>query len=174
MDLTPYVDSLRNELAVAADAGGGEARKLAEHLTAPLESATRVVLLSALSAAMAEVTGDLAPGSVEIRLRGLDPEFVVTAPPGPEAYTEPAPPGRAPSASVAADGDEGGMARINFRLPAHLKSRVEDAAAHEGLSVNAWLVRATAGALEPDAPRTDTTDPAGRHPDRRRYSGWVR
>lgn len=48
-----------------------------------------------------------------------------------------------------ADEDEGGTARINFRLPAHLKARVEDAAGREGLSVNAWLVRAVSGAMEP-------------------------
>ncbi|MET7301324.1 hypothetical protein [Embleya sp. NPDC005575] len=180
MDLTPYVDSLRNELAVAADAGGGDARKLAERLTAPLESATRLVLLRALSAAMAEVTSDLAPGSVELRLRGLDPEFVVTAPPGPEAYAEPATPESAPSApapmptAAPPDGDEGGMARINFRLPAHLKSRVEDVAALESLSVNAWLVRAATGALAPDPARHGAPDPTSRHRVRQGYTGWVR
>src|SRR5438876_39533 len=53
MDLTPYVSNLRHELAVAADAGGDDARALAERLTAPLESAVRLVLLDALSAAAA-------------------------------------------------------------------------------------------------------------------------
>jgi hypothetical protein len=60
--------------------GGGrgeDARALAERLTAPLEAATRLVLLNALSAA-AEITRELAPASVEVRLRGLDPNFVVT------------------------------------------------------------------------------------------------
>ncbi|MYS87570.1 hypothetical protein [Embleya scabrispora] len=180
MDLTPYVDNLRNELAVAANAGGGEARELAERLTAPLESATRLVLLSALSAAMAEVTGDLAPGSVELRLRGLDPEFVVTAPPAPEVYARPDRPEGAPSVptptsfAAPADGDEGGMARINFRLPAHLKSRVEAAAARESLSVNAWLVRAATGALAPDPARNGASDPTSRHRGRQGYTGWVR
>ncbi len=35
MDLTPYVDTLRRELAVAAESGGEDARELAERLTAP-------------------------------------------------------------------------------------------------------------------------------------------
>lgn len=84
MDLTPYVDDFRHELAVAADAGGEEARALAQRLTAPLETAARLTLLNALSAAMGEVTRDLAPGcSVAVQLRGLDPEFVVT--PSPDA-----------------------------------------------------------------------------------------
>ncbi|MFI9240244.1 hypothetical protein [Streptomyces sp. NPDC053079] len=174
MDLTPYVDNLRHELAVAADAGGEDARALAERLTAPLESATRLTLLNALSAAMDEVTRDLAPGSVDVRLRGMDPEFVVTPPPAPEAYERGGEPESvpAPAPPVAADGDEGGTARINFRLPAHLKARVEDAAGQEGLSVNAWLVRAVATALEPGKP----TRPAGgsRHQGRQSFTGWVR
>src|SRR5882672_3270640 len=81
MNLTPYVDNLRRELAVAAEAGGEDARALAERLTASLESAARLSLLEALSAAADEITRDLAPGSVEVRLRGRDPEFVVTPPP---------------------------------------------------------------------------------------------
>lgn len=169
MDLTPYVDNLRQELAVAADAGGDEARALAERLTAPLESATRLTLLNALTAATDEITRDLAPGSVEVRLRGLDPEFVVTSPPGPEAYEEVREPDSEVRAPVPTDGDEG-TARINFRIPAHLKSRVEDAAGQEGLSVNAWLVRAVAAALEPgDRPSGRTRRRGGQS-----YTGWVR
>lgn len=83
MNLTPYVDDFRHELAVAADAGGDDARALAERLTAPLETAARLTLLNALSAAMGEVTRDLAPGcSIAVQLRGLDAEFVVTPAPG--------------------------------------------------------------------------------------------
>ncbi|MFI6104241.1 hypothetical protein [Streptomyces sp. NPDC051310] len=179
MDLTPYVDHLRHELAVAANAGGDEARALAERLTAPLESAARLTLLNALSAASDEITRELAPGSVDVRLRGVDPEFVVTAPP---AADTPAPaastmaarmaPPVAPVAPSLADSDDGGTARINFRLPAPLKARVEEAAAREGLSVNAWLVRAVATALEPGgAP----SRPAARTPrNGQGYQGWVR
>ncbi|PWS46247.1 hypothetical protein DKT74_07470, partial [Streptomyces sp. ZEA17I] len=127
MDLTPYVDSLRRELAVAAEAGGDEARALADRLTAPLESATRLTMLHVLSAAMDEVTRELAPGSVDVRLRGLDPDFVVTVPQaGDGAPVEPA--GPAGPVRIPADGDEGGTARVNLRLPAHLKARAEDAA----------------------------------------------
>src|SRR3954464_13594668 len=81
MDLTPYVDSLRRELPAAAEAAGEEARELAERLTAPLESATRLTLLNVLSAAMDEITRELAPGSVDVRLHGFHPDFVVTPPP---------------------------------------------------------------------------------------------
>ncbi|MFJ3906024.1 hypothetical protein [Streptomyces sp. NPDC090025] len=189
MDLTPYVDHLRRELAVAAEAGGDEARALAERLTAPLESATRLTLLNALSAASDEITRELAPGSVDVRLRGLDPEFVVTAPAPPESSgagdTEVAPSAAsmAPSAPLATplapEGEDAATARINFRLPAHLKARVEDAAGQEGLSVNAWLVRAVATALEP-GPAARPAGPAAAAPRGQRpskgnsFQGWVR
>jgi HicB family len=161
MDLTPYAERLRDELAVAAEAAGPEARVLAERLMPPLDASTRLTLLLALSAAVDEITRELAPGSVEIRLRGGEPEFVVTPAPSDDAPELPPPP--APP-----DADESATARINLRLPEHLKAGVEQAAARERLSVNAWLVRTVATALARDerprqrAPRGDQS-----------YTGWV-
>lgn len=181
MDLTPYVDTLRRELAVAAEAGGEGARELADRLTAPLESATRLTMLNVLSAAMDEITRELAPGSVDVRLRGLDPDFVVTLPPTDSDTTEPTPGTYSASyasaepakshAPTPADADEGGTARVNLRLPAHLKARAEEAATREGLSVNAWLIRAVSAAVDGDArPRTaQKTRTTGQS-----ITGWVR
>jgi hypothetical protein len=171
MDLTPYVDTLRRELAVAAEAGGEDARELAERLTAPLESATRLTMLNVLSAAMDEITRELAPGSVDVRLRGLDPDFVVTVPPADGGATKPVAPQEPLKAQAPADGDEGGTARVNLRLPAHLKARAEEAANREGLSVNAWLVRAVSAAVEDGGtPRTtERTRTIGQS-----FTGWVR
>lgn len=163
MDLTPYIEDLRRQLAVAAATGGEDARALAERITAPLDAAVRLTLLNALSAATDEITRDLAPGSVEVRLRGLDPGFVVTPPPG-----EPPEP-QNPAPSVPLDADDGNTSRINLRLPAQLKTRIEDAAGREGLSVNAWLVRALAAAVEPDVRRPTAARGSGQ-----RYTGWVR
>src|SRR3954447_1384044 len=67
MDLQPYVDAVRHELKSVASAGGETAVDLADRLSAPLESALRLALLEALSAAAEEITGELAPGSVEVR-----------------------------------------------------------------------------------------------------------
>ncbi|MGW3568828.1 hypothetical protein ACWDSL_34065 [Streptomyces sp. NPDC000941] len=172
MDLTPYVDNLRRELAVAAEAGGDDARELAERLTAPLESATRLTMLNVLSAAMDEITRELAPGSVDLRLRGLDPDFVVTPPPTDSGTPmEPAAPVEPLRPPAPAEGDEGGTARVNLRLPAHLKTRAEEAATREGLSVNAWLVRAVSAAVEGGtAPRTaQKPQSLGQS-----FTGWVR
>jgi hypothetical protein len=167
MDITPYVENLRRELAVAAEAGGEEARVLAERLVAPLEPAVRLTLLDALSAAADEITRDLAPGSVELRLRAGEPSFVVT----PAPVDEPAE--AAPEAPpLSPEGDEGEMARINLRLPGQLKAGVERAAGREGLSVNAWLVRVTAAALNRNDPNRRRPQRGGRIGDS--YSGWVR
>ena len=171
MDLTPYVDTLRRELAVAAEAGGEDARELAERLTAPLESATRLTMLNVLSAAMDEITRELAPGSVDVRLRGLDPDFVVTPPPADAGPTQEPASVEPLMAQAPADGDEGGTARVNLRLPAHLKARAEEAASREGLSVNAWLVRAVSAAVDGGTRprRTEKTQTIGQS-----FTGWVR
>ncbi len=166
MNLTPYVENLHRQLSVAADAGGEDARALAERLTAPLESATRLMLLDALSAAADEITRELAPGSVELRLRSGEPEFVVTAVPSDEPLERDAG-ARAPAPPEL---DEGAAARINLRLPEQLKAGVELAAGRERLSVNAWLVRVVAAAVAPDERRP------GPHSGRvgQAYTGWVR
>ncbi|GAA3955674.1 hypothetical protein GCM10023085_42830 [Actinomadura viridis] len=188
MDLMPYVENLRRELAVAAEAGGPDARALAERLTGVLESATRLTLLEALSAAADEITSDLAPGSVEVRLRGGDPAFVVTPPqPGPssgsaaggvaETAAETGPPSAGPPPAGAAPAEEGGTARMTLRLPEHLKARVEEAAGRQGISVNAWLVRAISAAFEPGAgsgPGSGPGDRPQQFQSGRSYTGWVR
>src|ERR1700761_306615 len=83
MNLSGYVETLRQQLAVAAAAGGDDARALAERLTAPLDSATRLVLLDALSAAAGVITRDMEPGSVDLRLGGRGPRLVGPSPPPP-------------------------------------------------------------------------------------------
>jgi hypothetical protein len=169
MDLTPYVENLQRELAVAAEAGGEDARALAARLAAPLESAVRLMLLDALSAAADEITRDLAPGSVELRLRTGEPEFVVV-PAAADEPGEPAPDAAPPLAPP--EGDESATARINLRLPEQLKAGIEQAANRERLSVNAWLVRVAAAALARDDPDRRPPRRGGRIGEA--YSGWVR
>jgi HicB family len=179
MDLGLYVENLHRQLMVAAEAGGDDARALAERLVAPLDAATRLTLQDVLAAAAEEITTELAPGSVELRLRGRDPEFVVTPPPADPSVDDLAE-DRTPigwsatrTASPApAEGDEATMSRINLRLPDHLKARIEQAAASEGLSVNAWLVRAATAALERTGPPRPRERRAAQGAER--YTGWAR
>ena len=171
MELTGYVETLRNELAVAAATGGDEAVQLAERLTGPLDSAARLVLQEALSDAAEEITRDLAPGSVELRLRGRALSFVVTPPPTFDAVDEGSdeqPQTR--SGRVGEAPGEGSTSRISFRPPEELKARIEDAAEREGLSVNAFLVRTLTTALNPGRASSSSTDRKGAT----RVDGWFR
>jgi hypothetical protein len=178
MDLMRYVDTLRQELLLAAEVGDDETRELAGRLMVPLSSAVRLVLLEVLSATADEISRDLAPGSVEIRLRGLEPTFVVTPPPTDQD------PGGKPSedyagapgptlfaATPSAGREEGTLSRINFRPPEQLKAAIEQAAGRERMSVNAWLVRAVSSMLEFE----NRAAPAERRASRsgQRYNGWV-
>jgi len=160
MELEQYVNDLQRQLANSAENGDDATRAVAERLAAGLDAATRLVLLDALSNAAGEITRDLAPGSVDLRLRGREVEFVVTASPG-EAETEGIP---------AVDLDDASTSRTTLRLPDALKARVDDAAAADGLSVNTWLVRAIAAALQPrqrrSAQRTLRTGD--------NFAGWAR
>ena len=190
MELAPFIEEIHRQVELAAEAGGEEARALAERLIGPLDSAVRLSLLEALSAATQEITCELAPGSVDVRLRGREPEFVVTPAPeeargsresGSDSQTiDWSTAGLAASVGVGSGvgsgaGDEGGTARINLRMPEPLKLHVDQAAAREGLSVNSWLVRAAAGALE----RSGSSHPPHTHQGRslqssKRFTGWAR
>jgi hypothetical protein len=174
MELEPYVAAVRQEFALSAEAAGDEATAVAERLIVPLESSMRLALLEALSAAADEITRDLAPGSVHVRLQGREPQFVVTPAPAEtfaEAGPVPLPPIAGPPS--APEGDDGAVARINFRLAQHLKDRIEQAADRSGLSVNGWLVRAAAAALDADdrlGPAVTRRAPAGGQ----HVTGWIR
>lgn len=176
MQLERHVDTLREQLAVAAEAGGEEARELAQRLIASLDSAVRLTLLEVLAVAAAEITRELAPASVELRLRGTEPEFVVVTPSLGDRADDVSSAGEAwatrGSLPAPAETGEGGVSRINLRLPDQVKSRVEQAADREGLSINSWLVRAAAAAAqrgETGARREHSTPRGGQG-----YTGWGR
>ncbi len=178
MELTRYVDDLQHRIAQAAELGGDDAQQLAARLTAPIDAAVRLVLLDALSVAAGEISTELAPGSVDVRVRGGEPEFVVSlpTPSAPVAPAAPAAPAPVPVATVIAPpaDDDGGTTRTTLRLPDHLKTQVESAAARDGVSVNTWLVRAVASALvQQTAP--PVTPPTGQpaHSTGTRITGWA-
>lgn len=146
MELEQHISELQRQLADAAANGSDETRVVAERLAAGLDAAVRLVILDALSAAVAEITRDLAPGAVDLRLRGREIEFVVTQPSTEREHDDVAAP--------AVDLDDVSTSRTTLRLPDALKARVDDAAAADGLSVNTWLVRAVAAALAPKQRRS--------------------
>jgi HicB family len=177
MELERYVDDLRDQLLVAAEAGGDDARALAGRLVAPLESSVRLILLEVLSDAANEITLELAPGSVEVRVRGRDPELVITPPPttptaAPTTVMVTSDDVIGDVSTPPVEPDESGMARVTLRLPESLKQRIEEAASRHSLSVNSWLVRAVTAAVEPSSgPDVGRSRPAAVNS---RFTGWVR
>src|SRR5579859_5311980 len=141
MDITHLVDSFRDDLARAADAGGPEARAAAERLLPALEPALRLTLMDALSQAAVDVGAALPGVTVSVRLQGREPIMVVEG--APQAASRAEPPAAADEAE--ADGDET-VARITLRLPEGLKTRAEQLAARRGQSLNTWLVAAARAA----------------------------
>lgn len=137
MDLSKYVDALRSDVTTAAAVGGPQVARAAELVADAIDPAFRLVLLDVLTDAANDLTAALDGPTVDVRLRGREPELVVSHP-----ALEPAPAATAPT-------EDEGTARLTLRLPETLKGRAETAAAAEGLSVNNWLVRAVVRALEP-------------------------
>jgi HicB family len=139
METARYVDSLLGELAASAGGDDPAVAEAAARLTRALAPAIRLTLLDVFGEATLELNEQLPSGHVEVRLSGREPELRYVAAPEPE---RPSPP---------EDDEELSLARISLRLAEALKGRIELAASREGLSVNAWIVRALARSVEPPA-----------------------
>ncbi|ALG12902.1 toxin-antitoxin system HicB family antitoxin [Kibdelosporangium phytohabitans] len=145
MDLTPYIDSLREDLATTASAGDEQTRRAAAVLSAALEPALRLAFMNALSDVAAEVTAALDDHVVEVKLAGKEAHVVVTptrAKAQPEAeqqFTPPPPPGGETSAE--------NISRMTLRMFEQIKSQAEQAAASQGVSLNTFVSQAVQGAL---------------------------
>src|SRR5579884_2958830 len=132
MNVTIVVEGVQQDLQRLAELGDERSAQVAQRLSDALGSNLRLKLFDLLSQAAVELSSKLPSGHVEVRLAGQEPELVFVDAPGE-------------AAGVA--GEEL-TARISLRLPESLKSAVEKAAEREGISVNAWLVRAIARATE--------------------------
>jgi hypothetical protein len=162
MDLSEYAESLRRELVAITRFAGEDVSRAAEMLAESLDSSVRLALLDVLSAAADEITSRLEGAAIDVRLTGMEPEFVVTI--SHEADHD--------TAAEPADGgtDDAGQTRLTLRMSEGLKARVEAAAAASGQSVNAWLVRAVNRALDPSSGR----GPKARPTVGKRYTGYAR
>jgi predicted HicB family RNase H-like nuclease len=144
MQMANHVKAIQADLAAAAALGDEAAAEAGRRLSEALESSLYVRLLDILTEAAVGLSGTLPSGHVEVRLAGREPELVYVVDANGEAEPQPLP------------GDDT-SARITLRLPESLKSSVEAVAAGEGVSTNAWIVRALARALEPRSTRTVRT-----------------
>jgi hypothetical protein len=168
MDVSQYIDQLRGDLASAAAAGDEQTRRTAALLGAAIEPAARLAIMNALSDLAAEVTAALGDRVVEVRLDGRDVRVAVDAGPQPEPEPEPASP--PPFRGFPGGPDAGDISRITLRLVEQIKGQAEQAAAAQGVSLNAWVAQAVQGALSGAARRHGRRDDGD---DDRRLRGWV-
>ena len=175
MDLSQYVNQLREDLASAAAAGDEQTRRTAALLGAAIEPAARLAVMNALSDLAAEVTAALPDHVVEVRLDGRDVRVSVSGQPGadePEEQEEPA--------------QQYGVRRVRRRrrrrhLPHHAAAGGADQGPGragrlpQGMSLNSWLAQTVQGALsghgrKPGKP-AKPFNPAKQ--DSKRIRGWV-
>jgi hypothetical protein len=134
MQLDSHVQAIQQELAAAAARGDEQGAELARRMGDALAATLHLHLLDLLGEAALEIGGQLESGRVEVRLAGREPELVVIS-------------DEAPDSGQFGLGEEQSE-RITLRLPESLKSGVEAAAAREGVSTNAWLIRTIARTLD--------------------------
>ncbi|HVD71091.1 MAG TPA: hypothetical protein VNG34_09565 [Actinomycetota bacterium] len=139
VETTPFLDAIRGDLQ-ALTVGDDAASETAERLGRTLESSLQLRLFDTLGQAALEVSEQLPSGHVEVRLAGRDVQLVFVS----DERTDDAP---TPAS------DETGTARLTLRMPEALKFRVEQAAARDAISTNAWLVRAITRGLDRTAKR---------------------
>jgi hypothetical protein len=169
MDLSRYVTRVRDGVIQAATLADDHTQQVAERLGGAIDASTRLALIQALSDAAGTISAELAPSSVEVRMSGQDPEFVVSVHSAESEPTllvpEPEPDESGPTVDEPADADGEPVARISLRLPQSVKFRVDDWAATDGISTNAWLTRAVMDALaEREGHREWPRPPAPPHP----------
>jgi hypothetical protein len=141
MDLTPYIESLREDLATTASAGDEQTRRAAAVLSAALEPAIRLAIMNALSDLSAEVTAALDDHIVEVRLAGRDVQVVVT-------HTGSRPSDPEPDQMPPMSGDSAeNISRMTVRMFEQIKNQAEQAAAAQGVSLNTFVSQAVQGAL---------------------------
>jgi HicB-like protein involved in pilus formation len=140
METARFVEKLERDLAAVAALGGDAVAEAAERLTQAIRGSAGLRLMETLGEAALEISVQLPEGHVEVRLAGPDPQLVYI---GSEQAEPPA-----------VQLEDGLTARITLRLPESLKRDLETAAAREGVSLNAWLVRALQRGAAPPPRRT--------------------
>jgi hypothetical protein len=128
MQMAQFLESLETDLDRIAAVGDDTVAQAAARLSQAIRGSAGMRLLEALGEAAVEISAQLPEGHVEVRMSGQDPNFV---------FVE-----EEPQQTAQPSAEDEASARITLRLPEGLKAGIEAAASREGVSVNAWLVRA--------------------------------
>jgi hypothetical protein len=133
MNLTIVLEGIQEDLQGLGELGDERSAQIARRLGDALSSNLRLKLFDLLAQVAVELSSKLPSGHIEVRLAGQEPELVFVDSTADQAGST---------------AGEELSARISLRLPESLKLAVEKAADREGVSTNAWLVRAIARATE--------------------------
>jgi hypothetical protein len=125
MKMSLAVESLRADVDSVAELGDETVAEVAERIAALIARAAPSRILDLLSEVAAELSHEVPDGHVEIRVVGDDVEL---------AYV--------PQQPFVLDTEGDASARITLRLSDSLKSRIEQAATQQAVSVNTWINRA--------------------------------
>lgn len=134
LDVT--IDAVRRRLDELVSLGGEDVADAGARIGAALEDGLRVALLDLLATVATELSSQLDDAHVEVRL-GADPPLVVVQ-----------------DAAAPPPASDDHSARLTLRLPEELKQQITARAERDGLSVNAWVVRALQRSTDRPAPRT--------------------
>jgi hypothetical protein len=178
MHVTEYIEQVHDQMRAAAALGDERTQQIASSLASAAEASVRLALVGAVSAAANEISAAL--------LAANGGPAITAAVDGDEIRLDVAQAPQEPVTEPPADEGEA-TARISLRLSERLKADIEQAAGREGVSVNTWLVRAAAAALNRPGgwgPAGNWGPPGGwggpwpgggphRHGGTHRVTGWV-
>jgi hypothetical protein len=195
MDMQSALGTVRAHLDLAAHSGDAPTRRAAATLVGTVEPAVQLALQDAALQLAQEVSAQIAPDAVQLQVSPHGLDAVVTGPVagsdgadgacaddgvvGPDSADRSAgPDGPEPIEADDPPEDEGPAVRVSFRPPQQLKDRLDAAAAAEGLSLNAFLVRTLSATLDDAAGTSESRTHAqgkgrrNRNSGRARVKGW--
>ena len=135
MKMSLVVDGLRSDVISVGELGDDTVAEVADRIAELLGRSVPSRILDLLSEVAAEVSAELPDGRVEIRVAGDDVDLAYVE----DVHARPA--GARSEGDGDRERDRDMSARITLRLSESLKVRVEEGAAREGISVNAFIVR---------------------------------
>ena len=122
--MSKFIDLLAADIKALGKLGGTELESAVSRLIPTLAPVLRTRFLEALTEVADELREQLPGAHLEARIQGDEIELV---------YIE--------DGSVLRENPSELNARITLRLPEDLKSRIENAATKEGISLNSWLLK---------------------------------
>jgi hypothetical protein len=138
MNIDAYTDAIADSVTNAAELGDEQTRRTAAALATAIAAPARLAVLSALSDLASEISEQLGDRRVTVRLDGTDAVVEVHDGPAPEVEDTPPP---------TFEEMTGDISRVTLRLVEQIKTRAEEAAAQNGVSLNSWVGQAVQGAL---------------------------